>query len=141
ALGGFGAYVAGSRALRELLINRCRSFIFPTALPPAVMAAALAAIDIVARGQNCRRLADGLQQLGFSVAAPQSPILPLILGDAERCMKLSARLLEGGIFVQGIRPPTVPAGTSRLRITLMATHRPEHIDRALAAFAQIKNFP
>ncbi len=149
ALGGFGAYVAGSRALRELLINRCRSFIFTTALPPAVMAAALAAIDIVAREperraalwQNCRRLADGLQQLGFSVAAPQSPILPLILGDAERCMKLSARLLESGIFVQGIRPPTVPAGTSRLRITLMATHRPEHIDRALAAFAQIKNFP
>jgi 8-amino-7-oxononanoate synthase len=147
ALGGFGAYVAGSRALRELLINRCRSFIFTTALPPAVMATALAAIDIVAREperrdalwQNCRRLADGLMQIGFPIASPQSPILPLLVGDAEKCMQLSARLLENGIFAQGIRPPTVPAGTSRLRLTLMATHRPEHIDRALAVFAEIKN--
>jgi len=147
ALGGFGAYVAGSRALRELLINRCRSFIFTTALPPAVMASALTAIDIVAREperrealwRNCRRLSDGLNQLGFPTAAPQSAIVPLILGDAEKCMRFSERLLESGIFVQGIRPPTVPAGTSRLRITLMATHRSEHIDRALKVFAAIKN--
>jgi len=147
ALGGFGAYVAGSRELRELLINRCRSFIFTTALPPAVMATALAAIDIVAREperrdalwRNCRRLADGLTQIGFPLASPQSPILPLVVGDAEKCMQLSGRLLETGIFAQGIRPPTVPAGTSRLRLTLMATHRPEHIDRALAVFAAIKN--
>jgi 8-amino-7-oxononanoate synthase len=147
ALGGFGAYVAGSRSLRELLVNRCRSFIFTTALPPAIVATALAAIDIVAREperrdalwQNCRRLADGLKQIGFPLASPQSQILPLVVGDAEKCMQLSGRLLENGIFVQGIRPPTVPGGTSRLRITLMATHRPEHIDRALAVFAEIKN--
>jgi len=146
ALGGFGAYVAGSRALRELLINRCRSFIFTTALPPAVMASALAAIDIVAREperrgalwRNCQVLADGLKQIGFSLVLPQSPILPLVIGDAEKCMQLSGRLLEKGIFAQGIRPPTVPAGTSRLRLTLMATHRPEHIDRALGVFAEIK---
>jgi len=149
ALGGFGAYVAGNRALRELLINRCRSFIFTTALPPAVMASALAAIDIVAREperrdalwENCRRLADGLNEIGFPLASPQSPILPLVVGDAEKCMQLSGRLLENGIFAQGIRPPTVPAGTSRLRLTLMATHRPEHIERALAVFAEIKNSP
>ena len=147
ALGGFGAYVAGSRALRELLINRCRSFIFTTALPPAIMATALAAIDIVAREperrdalwHNCRQLADGLKQIGFPLASPQSPILPLVVGDAEKCMRLSGRLLENGVFAQGIRPPTVPAGTSRLRLTLMATHRPEHIDRALEVFAEIKN--
>ena len=147
ALGGFGAYVAGSRALRELLINRCRSFIFTTALPPAIMATAIAAIDLVEREPerrealwgNCRQLADGLRKIGFSLGENQSPILPLIIGDAENCMRLSEQLLERGVFAQGIRPPTVPAGTSRLRITLMATHTREHIEKALAAFEDLKN--
>jgi 8-amino-7-oxononanoate synthase len=146
ALGGFGAYVAGSRALRELLINRCRSFIFTTALPPAIMATAIAAIDLVEREperrealwDNCRRLADGLRKIGFSFGENQSPILPLVIGDAENCMRLSEQLLERGVFAQGIRPPTVPAGTSRLRITLMATHTPDHIEKALAAFEDLK---
>jgi len=146
ALGGFGAYVAGSRALRELLINRCRSFIFTTALPPSIMATALAAIDLVEREperrealwDNCRQLADGLRKIGFSLGEIQSPILPLVIGDAENCMRLSEQLLERGVFAQGIRPPTVPAGTSRLRITLMATHTREHIEKALAAFEDLK---
>ena len=138
ALGGFGAYVAGSAALRELLINRCRSFIFTTSLPPAVMAMAIAAIDLVRREpqrrdalwKNCRRLTTGLRALGFPVESA-SPIVPVIIGDAGRCMRFSERLLERGVFAQGIRPPTVPSGTSRLRITLMATHTAEQIDRAL----------
>jgi 8-amino-7-oxononanoate synthase len=146
ALGGFGAYVAGSEALRELLINRCRSFIFTTSLPPAIMAMAIAAIDLVQSEperrenlwNNCRRLKDGLRRLGFSVGDGDSAILPLIIGDASKCMQFSDRLLEKGIFAQGVRPPTVPPGTSRLRITLMATHTPEHIDRALKAFRDIK---
>ena len=146
ALGGFGAYVAGSRALRELLINRCRSFIFTTALPPAIMATAIAAIDLVEREperrealwDNCRQLADGLRKIGFSLGENQSPILPLIIGDAKNCMRLSEQLLERGVFAQGIRPPTVPAGTSRLRITLMATHTREHLEKALAAFEELK---
>jgi 7-keto-8-aminopelargonate synthetase-like enzyme len=146
ALGGFGAYVAGSRALRELLINRCRSFIFTTALPPAIMATALAAIDLVEREperrealwSNCRQLAQGLKEIGFSLGEIQSPILPLVIGDAENCMRLSEQLLERGVFAQGIRPPTVPAGTSRLRITLMATHTREHIEKALEAFEDLK---
>lgn len=146
ALGGFGAYVAGSRALRELLINRCRSFIFTTALPPAIMATAIAAIDLVEREperrealwDNCRLLADGLRKIGFSLGENQSPILPLIIGDAKNCMRLSEQLLERGVFAQGIRPPTVPPGTSRLRITLMATHTREHIEKALEAFEDLK---
>src|SRR5882724_3352370 len=146
ALGGFGAYIAGSCALRELLINRCRSFIFTTALPPAIMATALAAIDLVEREperrealwSNCRQLAQGLRKIGFSLGEIQSPILPLIIGDAENCMRLSEQLLERGVFAQGIRPPTVPAGTSRLRITLMATHTREHLEKALAAFEELK---
>src|SRR5258705_224830 len=142
ALGGFGAYVAGSRALRELLINRCRSFIFTTALPPAIMATALAAIDLVehkperreALWSNCRQLVQGLKEIGFSLGEIQSPILPLIIGDAENCMRLSEQLLERGVFAQGIRPPTVPAGTSRLRISFMATHTRQHTEKKLEHF-------
>jgi len=149
ALGGFGAYVAGSGALRELLVNRCRSFIFTTSLPPSIMAMAIAAIDLVQREperremlwRNCRALKLGLSGLGFSLAESQSPILPLIIGDTDKCMQFSERLLEKGIFAQGIRPPTVPPGTSRLRITLMATHTREHIDRAIDAFDQVKKEP
>ena len=146
ALGGFGAYVAGSRVLREILINRCRSFIFTTALPPAVMASALAAIDLVegeperreALWNSCRRMTKGLAALGYRIAESASPILPLLVGEADACMRLSERLLDRGVFAQGIRPPTVPQGTSRLRITLMATHTQAHLDRALAAFQEVR---
>jgi glycine C-acetyltransferase len=146
ALGGFGAYIAGSSALRELLINRCRSFIFTTSLPPAVMAMAIAAIDLVEREperreilwKNCRALQEGLKNLGFAPGESQSPIMPIIIGDVTKCMQFSERLLEKSVFVQGIRPPTVPPGTSRLRITLMATHTRDHIDRAIEAFRQVK---
>jgi 8-amino-7-oxononanoate synthase len=145
ALGGFGAYVAGSNNLRELLINRCRSFIFTTALPPAVMAMGIAAIDLVkkeperrqALWHNCERLRTGLKKLAYSLGNSQSQILPLIVGDATQCMRLSRDLLDRGIFAHGIRPPTVPQGTSRLRITLMATHTREHIDQALSVFKEI----
>jgi 8-amino-7-oxononanoate synthase len=146
ALGGFGAYVAGSSALRELLINRCRSFIFTTSLPPAVMAMAIAAIDLVRREperretlwNNCRYLTENLRGLGLQAGASASAILPLIIGDARTCMKFSERLLERGVFAQGIRPPTVPPGTSRLRITVMATHTRAHLDRALAVFKEVR---
>jgi 8-amino-7-oxononanoate synthase len=146
ALGGFGAYVAGSRALRELLINRCRSFIFTTSLPPAVMATAIEAIDLVEREperrealwRNVEALKQGLTGLGFSLGESQSPILPLMVGDPARCMKFSERLLDRGVFAQGIRPPTVPPGTSRLRITVTATHTREQIDRAVEVFKEAK---
>jgi glycine C-acetyltransferase len=146
ALGGFGAYVAGSRALREFLINRCRSFIFTTSLPPPVLATALAAIDLLYREpqrrlalwHNIRALREGLRKLGFSLGNSESQILPLVIGDAEKCMAFSERLLQKGVFAQGIRPPSVPEGTSRLRITLMATHTHEHLHRALSAFEELK---
>ena len=146
ALGGFGAYAAGSGELRELLINKSRSFIFTTALPPPVLAAAIAAIDLLyqepqrrlALWHNIRALKEGLGSLGFSAGKSESQILPLVLGDAEKCMAFSERLLEKGVFVQGIRPPTVPEGTSRLRITLMATHTHEHLHRALKMFKEVR---
>ena len=110
------------------------------------MATAIAAIDLVEREperrealwDNCRQLAAGLKKIGFSLGEIQSPILPLVIGDAKNCMRLSEQLLERGVFAQGIRPPTVPAGTSRLRITLMATHTREHIEKALEAFEDLK---
>jgi glycine C-acetyltransferase/8-amino-7-oxononanoate synthase len=147
ALGGFGAYVAGSKALRELLINRCRSFIFTTALPPAVMAMAIAAIELVEREPqrrealrgNSAALRGGLASLGYALGGSRSQILPIIVGDAQQCMKLSQRLLDRGVFAQGIRPPTVPPGTSRLRITLMARHTDEQINQALETFKEVKD--
>jgi len=147
ALGGFGAYAAGSKELRELLINKSRSFIFTTSLPPPVLAAASAAIDLLyqepqrrlALWHNIRALKEGLKGLGFSTGKSESQILPLVLGDAEKCMAFSERLLEKGVFAQGIRPPTVPEGSSRLRITLMATHTHEHLHQALKAFEEIKS--
>ncbi|HKY06590.1 MAG TPA: 8-amino-7-oxononanoate synthase [Candidatus Binatia bacterium] len=148
ALGGFGAYVAGSADLRELLINRCRSFIFTTSLPPAVMAMAMAAIDLVTREperrerlwENCRRMTKGLRALGFAADA-SSAIVPVIIGDAGKCMRLSEGLMERGIFAQGIRPPTVPPGTSRLRITLMASHTSDQIDRMVETLEAVKALP
>jgi 8-amino-7-oxononanoate synthase len=147
ALGGFGAYVAGSNALRDLLINRCRSFIFTTSLPPTVLAMAIAAIDLsikepqrrLALWHNCRALKEGLKRMDFSLGQSESQILPLIIGEAQECIAFSERLLDKGIFVQGIRPPTVPEGTSRLRITLMATHTHEHLHRALKALEEVRD--
>jgi 7-keto-8-aminopelargonate synthetase-like enzyme len=145
ALGSFGAYVAGSSALVDLLVNRARTFIFTTGLPPAAVGAASAAIDIVRREPdrrarlfaNARRLHAGIAESGIAMPAVESPILPVVLGDERRTMAACERLLERGVFAQGIRPPTVAPGTCRLRVTLMATHTDEQIDRALAAFRDV----
>ncbi|HLN86370.1 MAG TPA: aminotransferase class I/II-fold pyridoxal phosphate-dependent enzyme, partial [Candidatus Limnocylindrales bacterium] len=112
-------------------------------------AMALAAIDLVrnepqrraALWVNCRSLKQGLSGLGFELGASESPILPLIIGEAVKCMKFSEQLLARGVFAQGIRPPTVPPGTSRLRITLMATHTAAQIEHALKAFREAKIQP
>ena len=147
ALGGFGAYVGCSQVVRDFLVNRCRSFIFATALPPPVLAAASAAVDLLynepqrrlALWHNIRALREGFRALGFSIGDSESQILPLVVGDAEKCMTFSDRLLESGVYVQGIRPPTVPEGTSRLRVTAMATHTHEHLHRALKTFEAVKS--
>jgi 7-keto-8-aminopelargonate synthetase-like enzyme len=132
ALGSFGAYAAVSAELRELLINRVRSFIFSTSLPPAVLAASLAAVRLVqtAEGDRLREqlsahthfFRSGLIEAGFNVPAGSTQIVPVVIGSAATTMEFSEALLDAGYFAQGIRPPTVPAGTSRLRFTLMATH-------------------
>ncbi len=132
ALGSFGAYAAVSAEMRELLINRARSFIFSTSLPPSVLAASLAAVELVQTPEgdelrkqlcvNTRFFRDGLKEAGFRIPDGSTQIVPIIIGSAVTTMQFSDALLEEGLFAQGIRPPTVPEGTSRLRFTMMATH-------------------
>lgn len=144
ALGSFGAFIAARRSLIDLLINTARSFIYTTALPPPVVAAAQAALQIVKQEpqrreqlhRNARFLQEGLRGLGADLGAEPCHIIPILIGDAARTMHLSERLLEDGAFVQGIRPPTVPDGTSRLRVTVMSTHSEEDLRGALQAFAR-----
>ena len=146
ALGGFGAYVAGKQNLRELLINRCRSFIFTTALPPVMMAMAITAIDLLEKEperrftlwRNSQHLKNELKDLGFSLGKSSSQILPLMIGNAGDCMSFSECLLAKGVYAQGIRPPTVQPGSARLRITSMATHTDEHLKQAIQAFKEVK---
>jgi len=143
ALGGAGAYVAGSRALVEWLVNRARSFVYTTGLAPAATAAAGAALDIVvaeperreALARNAARLRDGLSALGFAVGG-DTHIIPVAVGDNRPAVQLAEALRARGVLAQAIRPPTVPEGTARLRVTPMATHTAAQLDRVLAAFAE-----
>ncbi len=144
ALGGGGAYVAGSQKLIEWLLQRARTFVYTTALSPPLVASALAALEVVEQEPERRQklwcnaafLRRGLEALGYRIGPTRSPILPVLVGRADLTMRLSQALLHHGVFVQGIRPPTVPEGTSRLRVTPMATHTSEHLERALEAFAR-----
>ena len=141
AFGTFGAFVAGSEALVEYLINSARSYIFTTALPPAVAAASRESLRVIREGDDLRaRLHDHIAHfrreaatLGLALLASDTPIQPLILGDNERALAWSAALQERGLLVGAIRPPTVPAGTARLRITLTAGHARADVDRLLEA--------
>lgn len=143
ALGGIGAYVAGSHALIDWLVNRARSFVYTTGMPPASAASALAALDLVEREperrqrlwDNTRFLSDGLRGLGYRLGETRSQILPIIVGDARQTMSLAEAVLRRGVFAHGIRPPTVPEGTSRIRVTPMATHTRAQLERTLDAFA------
>ncbi|AMW35393.1 8-amino-7-oxononanoate synthase [Haematospirillum jordaniae] len=142
ALGGYGAFVATSALLRAWLINHCRGFIYATALPPPVLAAALAALEILPSLENQRRylleigntLRSGLRQIGIDTLASDTQIIPAVIGNDHDTLA-AASMLEGrGFLVVPIRPPTVPPGTGRLRIALSALHTRDHIDRLLDAF-------
>jgi 8-amino-7-oxononanoate synthase len=146
AMGSYGAYVACSAEMKEYLVNKCSSFIFSTALPPGVYGAISAAVDLVQTVEFCEirnslnaksaKLVCELRRLGFETGKTASPIIPVILGDSEKVMKFSKSLLEKGILAVAIRPPTVPKGSARLRISLNAEHTEEDISRLLDALAQ-----
>ncbi|MFN7133532.1 MAG: aminotransferase class I/II-fold pyridoxal phosphate-dependent enzyme, partial [Myxococcales bacterium] len=145
SLGSFGAWVSGSTLVRAWLLNRARSLIFTTALPPELCGAAYAAVELVEREswrrgflwQLVHRFTRGLKEAGFD-AAPRSQIFPIVLGAPDRAMEWAARLREQGLLAKAIRPPTVPEGTSRIRFSLCAGHTEEQIDRAVAALRGLK---
>lgn len=138
ALGCYGAFAVGSHELVELLRNRARSFIFSTALPPPVVAAAREALRLVDEEpwrrhqalRNARYLREGLREAGFAVGG-EAAIVPLVVGPEDLTMEMARLARQEGVMVQGVRPPTVPPGTSRLRLTAMATHRREELERAI----------
>jgi len=143
ALGTAGAFVAGSEELVEGLIQQARNYIYTTALPPAVAAAGLAALGLVReeawRREHLqgliKRFRAGAEQLDLELMNSASAIQPLVVGDAARAVALSSRLREQGLLIGAIRPPTVPAGTSRLRITLSAAHSEAQVDQLLEQLA------
>jgi 8-amino-7-oxononanoate synthase len=144
--GAAGGFVAGPRELRDLLVNRARTFVFTTALPPPVAAAATAAIGLIAgpEGERRRRLlAERIESLtgdlarrGLVTSRGPGPIVPVVLGAEARALEVAAALRQRGFFVPAIRPPTVPAGSSRLRVTLSAAHEPADVQRFTAALAE-----
>jgi len=145
ALGGFGAFVAGSNRLRDFLINRARPFIFTTGLPPAVIASGIEALELLEEEPEMRmRLWDnvsffkkGIEELGFDTLKSETQIIPVLVGDASLTMRMGEMLLEEGVFVQGIRPPTVPQGLSRLRMTPLAIHTQKELEFALDALGKV----
>ncbi len=146
AFGTFGAFVAGSEALIETLIQSARSYIYTTASPAAVAEATRASLRLI-RQQPWRRLRlqelirrfrRGAEQVGLRLAASTTPIQPLMIGDNAAAVAMSVELLRQGILVSAIRPPTVPSGTARLRVTLSATHSDEQVDRLLSALEKAR---
>jgi len=145
AIGALGGYVAGSKALIEFLYHRARPFLFSTSHPPAVAAACLGAIEVLETEpqlierlwDNTRFFKSGLQALGFNTGTSESPITPVIVGDAARAMKLSDELFQEGVFAQGIGFPTVARDKARVRTIVTATHTRDELQFALEAFGKV----
>lgn len=145
ALGTAGAFVAGSQELIEYLIQTARPYIYTTGQPPAIAAASLASLKLVQTEawrrdylqQLIQRFRHGAQQLGLALTDSTTPIQPIILGSSEAALQASRQLEQKGILVTAIRPPTVPANTARLRVTLSAAHTEQELDQLLSALAQL----
>ncbi len=145
AFGAFGAFVAGSEELIETLIQQARSYIYTTALPPAIAEAARMSLKL-SQSEQWRRehlfslvayFRKGATQLGLPLSPSATPIQPLIVGESEQALTLSEKLYARGIVISAIRPPTVPKGQARLRITLSAAHSEQHVDRLLEILAEV----
>jgi 8-amino-7-oxononanoate synthase len=144
AFGAYGAYVAGSALWVQYLMNASRSFVFTTGLPAAVIAAVDTALDVVQRADDLRmelrakadRFRAGLADLGLDTCGSSTQIVPLVTGESEAALALSAALEDDGVLAVAVRPPTVPPGTSRLRFSLTALHEDAHLATALAAVAK-----
>ena len=136
AVGAYGGYLCTSRSVAELVRNRARSFVYSTALPPGVVAAASRALDVIATDlDRVRRPLLLARQFTAALGLPpaQSPIVSLVVGSAPRALAAAATLLASGFLVAAIRPPTVPAGTARLRVTFSAEHTADEVAGLVAA--------
>ncbi len=144
AIGSTGGFITGNKDLIDFFKNKARSFIYTTALPPAACAASLAGLTLIQEDttlidklwENIRYLRSQLSKFISNIAG-ESPIIPIIIGSSEDALNVSKRLYENGILIPAIRPPTVPLGTSRLRISLMATHSKEDINRLIDTLKNI----
>ena len=141
AVGSIGGFVAADEAVISYLVNRSRSFIFNTALPPSAVGAALASLDVIAEEPQrqghvhelAAQLRAGLEAAGYSTAPSETQIVPMMLGEAELALEMEQRLRAGGVLARAIRPPTVPPGSSRIRFNLSAGHQPADVQQALDA--------
>ncbi len=146
AIGSGGGFVCGRQSLIDWLANRARSYIFSTAQPPATSAAAIAAIDIVEREPHRRenllvtaaKLRESLREQRWNTGESESQIIPIIVGEADRTMRLAASLREAGFFIPGIRPPSVPEGQSLMRLSLCYHHTPDMVDDLTKALAKLR---
>lgn len=145
AAGVEGGFVTGARLLIDFLLNHTRTFIFQTALPPSSCAASSAALDIIENSQEkrirllkkVRRIKSTLEEMGFTVYGGDTPIVPVIIGEADKSVRFSNKLQENGIYAPAIRPPTVPKGESRIRLTVTASHNDSQVDHLLTKFNDI----
>lgn len=145
AFGTFGAFVAGSEALIETLIQQARTYIYTTAMPPAVAAATLTSLRLLTKEEWRReklrelikRFRKGATELGLTLIDSSTPIQPVLIGNVEQTLTISEALFDKGIFISAIRPPTVPEGSARLRITFSAEHSVDQVDHLLAALESI----
>jgi 8-amino-7-oxononanoate synthase len=146
ALGTFGAFVAGSTELADVLVQQARTYIYTTALPPAVAAATRVALRLARADewrrerlrQHVSRFRAAMRELGVAMSPSDSPIQPVLLGAETVALEASEALLAAGLWVPAIRPPTVPAGTSRLRVTFSALHEPAEVERLIEALAALR---
>ncbi len=148
AMGAFGGCILCSRELREYFINVCSPFIFSTGMPPSTLGAISAAVDLIQTPEmeearsHLHALSgiarDAIRSLGFDCGSSETMILPVIIGDATKTLEFSRRLYEKGILALAVRPPTVPDGTSRIRVSLNADHTREDVQRLIDALAEIK---
>lgn len=146
SVGSLGGFVVGSKELISYLQNKAHSFIYTTALPPAVCAASIAALDIIETESELREkfwvrvnmVKDGLKNIGFNLMNTESHIIPVLVRDAKTTMEISRYLYENGVLIPGIRFPTVPQGTARLRITVMATHTHSDVNKLLTICEEAK---
>jgi predicted pyridoxal phosphate-dependent acyltransferase len=145
AVGAFGAYVAGRQDLITYLLNRAKSYIYTTALPAPVVAAGLAALELIEKEPQIRQqlwdnrayYEQGVKSLGYNTLQTETPIIPLWVGETSLALEMSGQLLANGIFAPAIRPPTVPQGMARIRTSIMATHTRDDLDYALEVFKKV----